>query len=129
MTIGELTRYLSHTKDGGFSPEAYDMWLNEVEGMVQTRIHLTPADEVTVYKRDFSDPDAFDSITLLAPPPFDKLYAPYIEARIDYANGEYDKYQNSMAMFEAFFTEYMAYYAATHRPADVRKRAKLGITI
>ena len=47
-----------------------------------------------------------------------KLYAPYLEAKIDYANGEYNKYQNSMQMFNSFWGEFMRWFARVYRPAD-----------
>ena len=128
MTVRELIGYVTAVKGREFPPEVYDVWLNEVEGMVQTRIHLIPDEAVVRLVRDAEDPDAFDDTVLSVPFPYDKLYAPYIEARVDFANGEYDRYENSMAMFEQFFTEYMAHYAQTVRPADRRKRRALGIS-
>ena len=38
---------------------------------------------------------------LLVYPPHDKLYRTYLLAMIDFANGEYTKYNNSIAMFNA----------------------------
>ncbi|MFR3291357.1 MAG: hypothetical protein ACLTSG_14585 [Lachnospiraceae bacterium] len=35
--------------------------------------------------------------TMLVRPPHDKLHPAYLEARIDFANGEYEKYQNTFA--------------------------------
>ena len=57
-------------------------------------------------------------IQLLAEPPHCKIYPEYIMARIDYANGEYDKYQNTMQMFNAFWGEFSRWFARTYRPAD-----------
>ena len=45
-------------------------------------------------------------------------YAPYLEAKIDYANGEYEKYQNSMQMFNSFWGEFLRWFALVYRPAD-----------
>lgn len=56
---------------------------------------------------------------LLVGPPHSKIYGQYLIAAIDYANGEYDKYQNTMQMFNAFWGEYMRWYARNYRPADV----------
>ena len=127
MKVGELIAYVNAVKGREFPPEVYDVWLNEVEGMVQTRIHLVPSESVLPLVRDPDDPTAFDETVLSVPFPYDKLYAPYIEARAEYAAGDYDGYSNSMALFEQFFTEYMAHYAQVFRPADRRKRRALGI--
>lgn len=127
MKVGELIAYVSAVKGREFPPEVYDVWLNEVEGLVQTKVHLIPDEAVVRLVRDAEDPTAFDETVLSAPFPYDKLYAPYIEAKVDFANGEYDRYENSMAMFEQFMTEYAAHYAQVYRPADRRKREALGI--
>ncbi|MBQ9980178.1 MAG: collagen-like protein [Oscillospiraceae bacterium] len=43
---------------------------------------------------------------LLVAAPHDKIYYTYLCALIDYANGEYDKYQNTMVLFNAHLAEY-----------------------
>ena len=44
-------------------------------------------------------------------PPHDKLYAAYLTAMIDFANGEYNKYQNSMQLFNLAFGEFARWYS------------------
>ena len=58
---------------------------------------------------------------LLAEPPHCKIYPEYVIARIDYANGEYDKYANTMQMFNAFWGEFSRWFARMYRPADRKK--------
>lgn len=48
----------------------------------------------------------------------DKLYRSYLCAMIDYANGEYDKYNNAMQMHNKQMNEFTAWYARTYAPAD-----------
>lgn len=55
---------------------------------------------------------------LMVRPPHDKIYAAYLVAQIDFGNGEYNKYQNSLAMFNAYWGEYCRWYSRTFRPAD-----------
>jgi len=55
---------------------------------------------------------------LLVPVPHDKLYRSYLCAMIDYANGEYDKYNNAMAMFNRELSEFTNWYARTYDPAN-----------
>ena len=63
---------------------------------------------------------AFDGseAVLMVRSPHDKIYAAYLTAMIDYANGEYNKYQNTMQMFNGYWGEYCRWYARTFRPAD-----------
>ena len=53
--------------------------------------------------------------------PHDKIYWAYLTAMIDFANGEYNKYQNTMQMFNSFFGEFMRWFALNYRPADTHE--------
>ena len=57
-------------------------------------------------------------VELLVEPPHHKLYGQYLIAMIDYANGEYDKYANTMQMFNAFWGEFMRWFARVYAPAN-----------
>lgn len=61
--------------------------------------------------------DGSETVLMLRPP-HDKVYAAYLTAMIDFANGEYSKYQNTYAMFNGFWGELCRWYARNFRPAD-----------
>ena len=50
-----------------------------------------------------------------------EVYWAYLTAMIDFANGEYSKYQNTMQMFNSFFGEFMRWFALNYRPADTHE--------
>lgn len=107
MTLKQLIRYVDSIKENAFSSEAKTVWVNEVEGLVQTEIMLLDPAEAVSY--DWSrDQDT----VLIAPEPFAKLYWPYLLAQIDFTSGEYNRYQNSMELFNAHYGEYMRWFAA-----------------
>lgn len=91
-------------------------WINELEGKVQTDVFLLASAEVISYTTDDIEDNADKE--LLVAPPHDKIYYEYLEARIDYANGDYDDYNNTMTVFESFWREFVAWFANTYRPAD-----------
>ncbi len=66
------------------------------------------------YLRDSSLDGA---VEMLVKPPHDKLYCAYLCAMIDFANGEYGRYHNSMELFNTYFSEYQRWYARTYDPA------------
>ena len=113
MTLSDVISSVDEIKPNAFSNEMKTKWINEVEGMVQTQVFLMVPMGLVQYTYDRDK----DSI-LLVDPPHDKLYPAYLEAKIDYANGEYNKYQNTMQMFNSFFSEFMRWYADNWRPAD-----------
>lgn len=118
MTVGEVITKVDRYKPNAFSEEEKTEWISRCEGMVQTQIFLFAKVEIITY----SWPESKD-VSLLVDPPFDKLYASYLEAMIDYHNGEYDKYQNTMQMFNSDFSELMNWFANAYRPADTWERA------
>ena len=113
MTLGKTIARTDAVKPNAFSYEMKTAWINEVEGLVQTEIMLKDPENTIVY----TWPDD-ENTELLAAPPHDKIYRTYLMAMIDFANGEYNRYQSTMQLFNAHYGEYMRWYAQTHRPAD-----------
>ncbi len=116
MKISELLAFVDAIKPNAFPASAKVAWLNEVEGMVWTDVMLLAPMEFKPYAYD--DASGEGDAELLVAPPHNKLYNVYICAMIDFANGEYDKYQNSITLFNSHFGEFMRWYAMHYRPAD-----------
>ncbi len=113
MTVSQAIRRVDDVKPNAFSNHTKTIWLNEIEGMVQTEVFLwNPVDAIQYDYAQDKDRE------LLVNPPHDKLYPAYLEARIDFANGEYSRYQNSMQLFNSFYGEFMRWYANVYQPAD-----------
>lgn len=115
MTIAQVVELVDNVKPNAFSTAAKIAWLSQCEGLVQTEVWLTAIEDVVSY-----GPDTDGSTVLLVSPPHDKIYQAYLMAMIDFANGEYDFYQNTMQVFNAWFREYQRWYANRYRPADQR---------
>ena len=56
--------------------------------------------------------------TLLAEEPYDDLYTWWLQAQVDLANGEYDRAQNTMAMFNALWTQFVCWYCQRYDPVQ-----------
>lgn len=113
MRLSEVIKRVDDIKPNAFSNETKTGWINDCEGMVQTEVFLFAPVEIIAYEydRDANTP-------LLVDAPHDKLYVSYLTAMVDFANGEYNRYQNTMQMFNAHFSEFMRYFAQRYRPAD-----------
>lgn len=122
MKVDKLIKLVQTLKPTAFDDEILLMWVSECEGMVLSEVHLVSVADIEPFAlgADSSLPTA----ELTAPFPYDKLYTQYVLAQIDYANGEYTKYQNSMQMFNATYTEYVHYVAEVLAPADGRAELK-----
>lgn len=112
MTVNEVFTFVDAVKPNAYEIEQKLQWLNEAEGMVQTEVLLKGIHEIVSYTEDDLDD------ILIVKPPHDKLYITYLYAMIDFANGEFDRYQNSLTLFNNQYTEFVRWFAAVYRPAD-----------
>lgn len=111
--IYNVLRYVDDIKPNRFTDDTKVQWLNEVEGYIQTEVMMLALADVVQYA-----PEAHMHTDLFVKPPHDKLYALYLCAMIDFANGEYDKYANTMQLYNEFLGEYIGWYTLHFRPAD-----------
>lgn len=116
MKISELIALIDAIKPNAYPADLKVAWLNEVEGMVWTDIMLlSPLEfKAYAYNADTGEGDCELLVTL----PHSKLYNVYLAAMIDFYNGEYDRYQNTITLFNAYFSEFSRWYAMHYRPAD-----------
>lgn len=113
MRVKEVIEYIGEIKPHPYSEKILTQWLSDCEGMVQNQVFLLAPVEQFRYEWP-----ADEDTVLLVDSPYDKLYPSYLSAMIDYANGEYNKYQNTMQMFNSNFSEFMRWFATMYRPAD-----------
>lgn len=121
MTIIEAINLLDSLKQNTYSQIDKIRWLSRLDAMVKKQIIDTHegADEVSFTGYD-ENTDC--STELLVPAPYDEVYLRWLEAQIDYANGEYGKYNNSITMFNTAFEAYGNYYNRSHMPMNNRQR-------
>lgn len=118
MKLSTVLVMVDEIKPNAFSASTKTVWLNEIEGLVQTEVLLVRIEEIISYDYE-TDVDT----ELLVPAPHNKIYAAYLMAQIDFANGEYKKYQNAMELFNSYFGEYQRWFAQNYRPADTHPDA------
>ena len=115
MKIRDLFNYVHKIKEDPFEDSELLVWLNEVEGLVHTKVFLLAPSE---YKEITADDIDSDTFKLLIVGPHQKIYPAYLVAMIDFANGEYNKYANTLEMFNAHFTELQMWQRQYAGPAD-----------
>ncbi len=116
MKLKEVIENVDRVKPNEFDFADKVRWLNEAEGMVQTQVLLLAPEEIVTYGVEDGE------LELLVLPPHDKLYEAYLKARIDFEHGEYDQYQNTVAMFNSMWREFAGWFADMYRPADTHGR-------
>lgn len=119
MKLHKVLRLADELKPNALSNELKVQYINEVEGLVQTEVMLLDADYIIKYD-EVKDYDT----ELLVKPPHDKLYISYLIAMIDFANGEYNRYANTIAAFQSYYKEYNHWFWERYHPADGGAEAK-----
>ena len=121
MTIKEAITRLDALKFNTYTQEDKVEWLSRLDSAVKLQIIDSHggADDVT-----FKGYDADTPVTtvLLVPAPYDEVYLRWMEAQIDYHNGEYDKFNNSIIMYNTAFDAYQKHYTRTHKPVQHGRR-------
>lgn len=114
MKIIEAINRIDSLKHNTYSESEKVLWLSEVDWDVAKNVIEThEGAEATFSGYD----DSTDLQTeLLIPAPYDKAYLLWMEAQIDYYNGEYDKYNNALEMFYEAFDGFKKHYNRTHMP-------------
>lgn len=113
MTILEAVNAIDTLKSNAYTWSEKIAWLSRLDGMAKSEIFDTHEGEV-----EFSgyDENTDRSTELLIPAPYDEVYLRWLEAQIDYANGEYAKYNNSASMYNTAYSAFRNYWNRTHKP-------------
>jgi hypothetical protein len=115
MTLKQVIEHVDAVKPNAFTNDQKTRWINEIEGQVQTEVFLFSADNITQYTWAGNQ-----DTELFVKAPYWCIYDYYLQAQIDFHNGEYDKAQNTMAMFEEKYIAFKAWFINTYHPADYR---------
>ena len=115
MTLIECINRINILKPNTYSQEEKIHWLSTIDGIIKREIIDTHegADDVV-----FNGYDEFTPLTteLLVPDPYDEIYLRWLEAQIDYANGEYARYNNVVRAYNDAYSAYFKYYNKQHMP-------------
>lgn len=84
-------------------------WLNQVEGQILHEIFLLALSEITPYS-------ATPTEALAAPYPYDGIYLLWMEAQVDFTNGEYERYTNTMQRYNTSWNDLARHIAKCIRP-------------
>lgn len=122
MTIQEVIARVDSLKPNTYTQEQKIKWLNNIEMTIKAEILDTH--EGSESYADFTGYNADTPLDteLIVDEPYCVLYERWIEAQIDYANGELDRYQNSFTMFNVAYSDYARYYNRNHTPHGVNFR-------
>lgn len=121
MTISEAIKRLDALKFNTYSEEEKIEWLSRLDSAVKLQIIDTHEGAKNVPFTGY-DTNTPGNTVLLVPAPYDEVYLRWMEAQIDYHNGEYDKFNNSIIMYNTALDAYQKYYTIQNRPVQRGRR-------
>jgi hypothetical protein len=118
MTIIEAINGIDSLKPNTYTQDQKIEWLKRLDGQIKEQVIDTHEGEgVTLV--DYTT--APINTELLIPSPYDEIYINYMAMKIDFANGEYRKYNNSAMVYNNSLNEYKKWYNREHMPKSVSK--------
>lgn len=121
MKISDAINRINALLHNTYSNNDKIAWLSRLDSMVKQQIIDTHEGADKVSFDGYTTETPIDTV-LLVPAPYDEVYLRWIEAQIHYHNGEYDKYNNAIIMFNTAFGAYAAYYNQNHMPINRGRR-------
>lgn len=116
MTIKKALEALDSSCYNTCSQAQKVAWLSLLDSMVKTQIlDLYVPDEGCPAFSGYDETTDLDT-ELLVPAPFDEMYLHWLEARVDYGNGEIIRFNNANAMFETVRQRFCDHYHRSHTP-------------
>jgi|GEM_PF-999181 len=113
-TLQNVIDYANGIKPNAFPAEVLTEWINECEGSVQTEILCIALGDVVTYEYEKNK-----DTELIVKPPHDRIYGLYLSAMIDFAHGEYSKYENTMQVYNSAMSEFAKWFIRTHTKSKV----------
>ena len=121
MTIIEAINRTDSVKPNAYSQQEKVRWLSTLDGTVKNEIIDTHEGTEEIIFSGYNDETPLNT-ELLIPAPYEDVYIRYLEMQIDYANGEYGKYNNSAAAYNTAFSAFEKYYNREHMPRSCGPR-------
>lgn len=123
MTIIEVIQSIDVVKPSRYDQTQKIKWLSTLDGTIKKEIIDSHEGGESVVFNGYTDETNLTT-KLLVPAPYDDVYIRYLEMQIDYANGEYNRYNNSKTMFNAAYSDFEKFYNREHMPIKLGKRFK-----
>ena len=113
--ISDIIQLVDDMKPNAYTERTKLGWIAELDGKVAANVMLMSIADIR--QMNYSYPEALNFETLVEFP-HDGMYQHWLEAKIDYANGEYNKYQNSMEQFNAHYGDFVRWFTRSYEPAQ-----------
>lgn len=118
MTVSDVIEFVDTVKPNAFPPAVKIRWISQLEGRIASEVFLMAPEEMEQFNYAALDVAEAEKQILLVNFPYDDIYPAWLKAMVDYENGEYNKYQNTMQQFNERFNSFVAWFANAYEPAN-----------
>ncbi len=115
MKIIDAINRVDALKFNTYSDSEKVEWLSRLDNSVKNLIIDTHEGGEDIIFTGYDDTTDKNTV-MLVPAPFDEVYLRWLEAQIDYHNGEFDKFNASIIMYNTAFDAYANFYNRNHMP-------------
>lgn len=115
MTLIEAINRVDALKPNAYTQSEKIEWLSTLDGMVKRFVIDTHEGGEGIVFKGYDDETPLDT-ELLVKAPYEDIYIAWLESKIDYHNGEYVKYNNSITRYNDIYQGYCNDYNRTHMP-------------
>ena len=117
-TYAEIIGRVDSYKPSAFETEEKLRWLTELDGKIAVEVMMLNPEFV----RNMPRGEVALSCEPLIGFPYEDLYDRWLEAKIDYHNGEFSAYQNAMEAYNAAYNGWLNWFLNSYDPVQGYER-------
>ncbi len=110
-TVGEIVRMTDLFRENAIPEEMKVAWISELDALIAADVMGFAPEELGQFQYD---PEADMDRVPLVKFPYNGIYHYWLCAKIDAENGEYDKHQNSMQLYNGAFIAFRTWFSQTY---------------
>ena len=114
-TIRKIVEMADQLRENAIPLEVKVGWIAELDGIVALELMRLDVGELEQFRYD---PEADLDKEPLVRFPHENIYHYWLCAKIDAENGEYNRYQNSMQLYNGAYLAYRTWYSRVYDPAN-----------
>ena len=115
MTIQEIIAETDRNNPNAFGMETKVGWIAQLDGKIALDVMLMNIAEAEQFR--YRIPGALTMVPLV-PFPHDDIYELWLNVKIHAAQGETERYQNALMLYNAAYKNYVRWFAHTYAPAQ-----------
>lgn len=112
MTIQEIINRVDQNNPNALDTRTKLGWIAQLDGRIALDVMLMNAAETEQFRYTSAN------VAPLVPFPHDDLYEMYLNMRIHAAQGETERYQNALSLYNNAYKNYVRWFAHTYSPAQ-----------